>query len=259
MSLDSKSKTKHRDSIAVLSDVHSNLEAFTATLREIQKLGISKIYSLGDGVGYGPDPVECTKLAEENITVRIMGNHEYAIRFPDTLRFNRDAQAAADWTRGVLEVAGVLDKATELPMSYQEGDVLFVHGSVKGHIMDYVFSEDRDGYSTFDAIAQTLEESFVGFRLCFVGHNHTPFLATEEGFLHPHAEVDEFYVAGRKLYVCVGSVGQPRDGDNRASFVVYNGETVKYHRVPYDVATTAAKIRKNGLPERLADRLLVGR
>ena len=247
-----------RKEIAVLSDVHSNLEAFTATLHAIKQLGVTRIYSLGDTVGYGPDPVECTELAEKNCAVRVMGNHEYAIRFPDTLTFNPDAQAATDWTRAVLRKAGFVDRATDLPMSHKEGDLLFVHGSVRNRITDYVHPEDRAGYSTFDAIAKTLEESFIGFRLCFVGHNHLPFLATEEGFLHPHELVDEFYVVGRKLYVCVGSVGQSRDGDTRSSFVVYNGETVKYYRVPYDPAATAQKIRERGLPRKLADRLLVG-
>jgi diadenosine tetraphosphatase ApaH/serine/threonine PP2A family protein phosphatase len=191
--------------------------------------------------------------------VRVMGNHEYAVRFPDELQFNPDAQAAVEWTRDVLDVADLVDRATDLPMHHKEDDLLFVHGSVKNRILDYVHSEDPSGYSTFDTIAKTLEESFVGFRLCFVGHNHLPFLATEEGFIHPHQSVDEFYVAGRKLYVCVGSVGQPRDGDTRASFVVYNGETVKYHRVPYDATVTARKIRDERLPKKLADRLLMGR
>jgi len=252
-------KNKDSGEIAIISDIHSNLEAFTAALEYIQKLGIKRIYSLGDTVGYGPNPVECTNLVTKHCEVRLMGNHEYALKNPDQLEFNPEATIATKWTRDRLEEAGLLKTATELPISLLEKDVLFVHGSVRCAITDYVLSEDYHGYSTFDSIAQTLENEFVGFRLCFVGHNHLPFLATQEGFLHPHDDINEFCITDQKLYVCVGSIGQPRDRDPRASFVVFNGQTVRYHRISYDATVTAKKIRACGLPDKLADRLLQGK
>jgi predicted phosphodiesterase len=253
-----KTSETNMKTIAILSDVHSNLEAFTAVLEYIHKLGIDTIYSLGDTVGYGPDPVECTHLAAAHCPVRLMGNHEYAMRFPDQLQFNPSAKIATDWTLKKLKEANIFDLATDLQTSLLQKDILYVHGSVRCAITDYVFSEDSHGYSNFDPIVETLEKEFVRFRLCFVGHNHLPFLATTEGFLYPHDDINEFYVVGQKLYISVGSVGQPRDRNPRASFVTFNGEIVKYHRVEYPVEITAKKIRKSGLPENLADRLLLG-
>src|SRR3989339_1981228 len=122
-------KKKVLGEIAILSDVHSNLEAFTAALEYIDQLGIKRIYSLGDTVGYGPNPVECTKLATKHCEVRLMGNHEYALKNPDQLEFNPEATIATNWTRDRLEEAGILNTANELPIYLLESDVLFVHGS----------------------------------------------------------------------------------------------------------------------------------
>ncbi|OVE75656.1 hypothetical protein BVX97_03930 [bacterium E08(2017)] len=245
--------------IAVISDVHSNLEAFSAVLMTIKKLGIETIYSLGDTIGYGPNPVECVKLAVDNCSVRLMGNHEYSVRNPGEMAFNEYAEAAVNWTREQLEHADMLDEATDLGAALKRENTLFVHGSIKDPVSDYVKETDSDGYSNFDDIANTLEKDFTAFELCFVGHNHQPFLATGEGFLHPHDDVDEFYVKDQKLYVSVGSVGQPRDMDTRACFVTYDGEVVKYHRVPYPLDITAEKIINSPLPDILGKRLYIGR
>ena len=125
-------------------------------------------------------------------------------------------------------------------------------------VADYVVEADGDGYSTFDTLIKTFTNDFSGFSICFVGHNHRPFLATQEGFIHPHDDVNEFSVAHEKLYVSVGSVGQPRDGDPRACFAVFDGETIRYHRVPYDAARTVEKMLAAGLPPAQAYRLLIG-
>lgn len=246
--------------IAVISDVHGNLEALEAVLAEIDRLGVKAIYSLGDVVGYGPDPEECVRITVSRCKHRLMGNHEYAV-IHTNLAFvsNRVAQAALEWTRKRVRDASLLDALTGLSPHHQEADTLFVHGSARDALEEYVTEADRSGYSNFDAVVDSLEKDFTSFRLCFVGHNHKPFLATTEGFLHPHAGLREFVLPEEeKLYVSVGSVGQPRDHDVRACFVTFDGEKVVYHRVPYPWEVTAAKIRSRGLPEFLAERISRG-
>jgi diadenosine tetraphosphatase ApaH/serine/threonine PP2A family protein phosphatase len=139
------------------------------------------------------------------------------------------------------------------------GEWLFVHGSAREPLAEYVREKDPSGLSNFDEVVETLNKDFSTFRICFVGHNHKPFLATEEGFIHPHQEMMQFNVEGERLYISVGSVGQPRDGDPRSCFVVFDGQRVTYHRVAYDVDRTVAKIRASGLPAYLAERLPWGR
>jgi predicted phosphodiesterase len=248
--------------IAIISDVHGNLEALQAVLARIDALGIDTIYSLGDVIGYGPDPESCLVLATRRCKMRLMGNHEYAICHADDpdFRFNRVAQQAIDWTRERVRQAGLLDSLGELKSWYREGDLLFVHGSARNTLNEYIFEADAGGYSTFDLILESLERDFVDFRICFVGHNHHPFLATREGFLHPHEQMRTFQVPPDEVfYASVGSVGQPRDRDPRACFVTFDGAQLTYHRVPYPHEITAAKIRACDLPGVLADRLAVGR
>ena len=244
--------------VAIVSDIHSNLEALTAVFSEIDRLGIKTVYSLGDTVGYGPDPEACTRLVAKRCAVRVMGNHEFALKNPDQWGFHPDAKQALDWTRTQLEKSGLLDTAADLVTYYSHGANLFVHGSVRDTVSDYVTETDGEGFSAFDDMISMLTNEFAGFTICFVGHNHRPFLATREGFLHPHDDVNEFSVAHETLYVSVGSVGQPRDGDPRACFVVFDGKTVQYHRVAYDIPRTVEKMLAAGLPSALAYRLKDG-
>jgi diadenosine tetraphosphatase ApaH/serine/threonine PP2A family protein phosphatase len=244
--------------IAIVSDIHSNLEALNAVLARIAALGIRTIYSLGDTIGYGPDPEACTLLAQSRCAMRLLGNHEHSLLNPDDLITNPVAAQSQAWTRRRLEAAGLLEAATRLPMSHTEGDALFVHGSVRGLITGYVKETDYSGASAFDDILASLKRDFTSFRICFVGHNHTPFLATADGFIHPHEGMTEFYVGSGKMYISVGSVGQPRDEDPRACFVTFDGESVTYHRVAYDIPATQAKLAATGLDMILADRLAWG-
>lgn len=248
--------------IAVISDVHGNLEALEAVLTKIDALGIETIYSLGDVVGYGPDPEACVRLVTERCRLRLMGNHEHGVLHADhpEFRFNAAAEVVLDWTRQRLQAAGLLDRLAGLPSSHQEGELLFAHGTARDPLGAYLLESDGSGLSAFDAVAESLETDFTSFRICFVGHNHRPFLATTEGFLHPHDRLNEFQLpADEKLYVSVGSVGQPRDRDPRACFVTFDDLQVNYHRVGYPYAKTAAKIRAHGLPATLADRLAAGK
>jgi len=245
--------------LALISDVHGNFPAFCAVLAEIERLGIQRIISLGDTVGYGPQPVECLEMAIDACHVMLMGNHELRVLDPSKTRMNRTAALASDWTRDQLEQAHLIPILKTLPKHYQEDELLFVHGTPKDTLRDYLMEQDYMGYSNFDKIVQSLEEDFKNFRLCFVGHNHLPFLATEDGFIHPHDGQRQFQLEDRKLYVSVGSVGQPRDRDPRASFVTYDGESVQFHRVSYDIEATRAKFLVTDLPEYLSNRLLEGR
>jgi diadenosine tetraphosphatase ApaH/serine/threonine PP2A family protein phosphatase len=243
--------------VAIVSDIHGNLEALLAVLEEIRRLGLQRVISLGDTIGYGPDPVDCLKLAVQRFEIRLMGNHEYFLLDRDFFPMTEEATRAAEWTKRQIAAAGMMSAIETLPIAHREADVVFVHGSVREPLTDYVTERDRHGYSRFEEIVQSLER-FEGFRLCFVGHNHRPFLATGEGFIHPHDDVMEFQLTGERAYACVGSVGQPRDGDPRACFATFDGVRIRYHRVSYPTQLTAAKIRERGLPARLAERLLVG-
>ena len=245
---------------AVISDIHGNLEALQAVLARIDALGIDTIYSLGDVIGYGADPEACLRLVEKRCHRRLLGNHEHAVLYAAAgVGFTELARKALDWTRERIRRADLFDLISGLSPAYRQGDIYFAHGTVRNPLHEYLRESDSNGYSTFDDIAQSLERDFVDFRICFIGHNHHPFLATVEGFLHPHEGLSEFHVSGdHKFYLSVGSVGQPRDGDPRACFVTFDDSRVIFHRVAYPFAITAEKILAAGLPKFLADRLAGG-
>jgi diadenosine tetraphosphatase ApaH/serine/threonine PP2A family protein phosphatase len=244
--------------VALISDVHGNLEAFRSVLHEVDRLGIDTIYSLGDVVGYGPEPVECLKLARERCRLLLKGNHELEMVRPGGSFMNPRAQRAADWTRDQLRAAGQLDVLATLPVYHKLGDSMLIHGSVCHPLLDYVSELDGHGFSRVDEIADSIEQEFEDFDVCFVGHNHRPFLTTIDGFIFPHDEWSEFQIAGERLYVSVGSVGQPRDGDPRSCFVTYDGSTVRFHRVSYEIEKTVARIKGTPLPASSAERLMEG-
>ena len=243
--------------LAVISDVHGNLEAFQAVLAEIDRLGVERIHSLGDVVGYGPDPAQCLRLAQARCTHLLLGNHEYGVLHPGScFNWTSLAKLSLDWTRERLREAGLLEGLRGLLPHHQEEELLFVHGSARDALEEYLTESEPGGYSAFEKVAESLEQDFTSFRICFVGHNHKPFLATAEGFIHPHPGCQVFQIpAAEKLYISVGSVGQPRDRDPRACFATFDGASVAYHRVSYDWQRTAAKILAAGQPEFLAMRL----
>lgn len=243
---------------AVISDIHGNLAALEAVLDDIEKQKMSEIYCLGDTIGYGPHPAECLSLVRQKCRVVLMGNHEYAA-VNKTQGFNPVAEQALDWTRAELAArfgTEVFDYLRNLKAVQIEGNVLHVHGSIKDPIMDYV--REVDSYASFRGLVETIRRDFREFDICFTGHNHRAFLGTEDAFIYPHEIVHRFHVKGAKLYVCVGSVGQPRDGDPRACYVIYDGEWVDYRRVEYDIKATAEAIRRAGLHSFLAERLFAG-
>jgi len=240
---------------AIISDVHGNLAALEAVLDDIDHLGVDRIVSLGDVVGYGPDPAECIRLVSERCAWMLMGNHEFAL-LHGTEGFNPIARTAMEWTRQELRDRGLLRQLDGLRPARLEEDRLYVHGSARDPLMDYV--REAESYVAFRRLVEELRRSFTLFNLCFTGHNHRAFLGTDQAFIFPHPGAHRFAVRGAKLYVCVGAVGQPRDDDPRACYVLFNGEEVEFRRVHYDIEATARRIREAGLDDFLADRLFLG-
>lgn len=246
---------------AIISDIHGNLEALEAVLADIdQQDDIEDIYCLGDIVGYGPNPRECVDLVIKRAKVTILGNHDQAALF-DPEGFNAGAERAIFWTRAMLESdASEANERRweflgELPRMTREQDILYVHGSARNPLNEYVFPEDIYNQRKMERIFALVDQ------YCFQGHTHIPGIFREDlSFLSPD-EVDSRYEFNEvKTLINVGSVGQPRDGDNRASYVLLDGRTVHFKRVPYDFEKTISKIYP--IPELdnfLGDRLRDGR
>ena len=247
---------------AFLSDIHGNLSALEAVLAEMGRLRVSRILCLGDVVGYGPSPRECIQRAM-GFDLCLRGNHEAALLFaPED--FNPHARAALDWTRDRLNASEFPREMNHalwrwldgLPESHRTKDALLVHGSPRDPVREYMLPQDvRDAAKMKEVFA------LVDRPLCMVGHSHLPGVFTEDRrFLSPAEVGGAWRPEDGKAVVNVGSVGQPRDGDPRACFVTWDGETVRFHRVEYDVQDTVERILRTGvLPKILAFRLAEGR
>ena len=251
---------------AIISDIHSNLEALQAVLEDVKKNNVDEIYCLGDIVGYGPNPRECIDLVMKCKMV-LLGNHDQGAMF-DPDGFNPPAERAIFWTRAQLEAPGDNRQQRELrweflaerPRMFKENSFLYVHGSARNPLNEYVFPEDIYNQRKMDRIFALVE------RYCFQGHTHVPGIFTEslpEDLYQFSAPEDIDYthkLDARKTLVNVGSVGQPRDGDWRACYVLLDGETIRYRRVEYDIDTTVKKIYDiPDLDNFLGDRLRDGR
>lgn len=245
---------------ALISDVHSNLEALTAVLADIKAEGITEIYCLGDVIGYGPNPRECLDEIMK-LPVCILGNHDQAAMF-DPDGFNPVALRAVYWTREQLEqgsspadVNRRWDFLGELPRSRDEGDRIFVHGSPREPTNEYIFPEDVYNQRKMQVLFDRTP------RYCFQGHTHIPGVFTMSGdFLSPEECNYEYKFTGDKALVNVGSVGQPRDGDSRSCYTILTDESVSFRRIEYDFEDTIKKIySQHDLDNMLGDRLREGR
>lgn len=227
---------------AIISDIHANLEAFEAVLEDIASQGITEIFCLGDTVGYGPNPIECVDLMRKHATVCLLGNHDQAALY-DPEGFNISAERAIFWTRAQLEnykVPGANERwdfLNSLPRIYRDDDMIFVHGSPRNPLNEYVFQED-----TFNR--RKLERLFAVVPKCsFQGHTHVPGIFTEDcEFISPSELSEKYTFSDKKAMVNVGSVGQPRDRDSRACYAVLDNTTVTFRRVAYPIEKTAEKI-----------------
>ncbi len=249
---------------AILSDIHSNLEALRAVLEEVDKLGVKEIVTLGDVVGYGPEPKECLDIIQNVSSLNILGNHEEAILYGVPPNFTPRARRAIAWTQKQLfgddaEPAQVRDARRTYLESFQIqkriAGVTYLHGSPRGPTRDYVMPRDAHDKRKMNQIFDSLED------YCFCGHTHTPGIFTDEGFTHP-SDLFDLYMLGtdEKVLINVGSVGQPRDGDPRACFVTFDGDTVVWRRVEYDTEKTTERIYAvPELDDFLGDRLREGR
>jgi diadenosine tetraphosphatase ApaH/serine/threonine PP2A family protein phosphatase len=244
--------------LAVFADIHANRQAFSACLDFARARGAERIICLGDYVGYGADPewtVETVMGLVDSGAIAVRGNHDNAVSTPSE-SMNAEAQAVIEWTRGRLSAAQRRFLA-QLPLIEEEEDRLYVHSEAS--------SPPRWRYvqNTPDA-ARSLVATQAHITFC--GHIHRPALysmsvtAKMTSFV-PSAEVPVQLHGGRQWLAILGSVGQPRDGKAAAAFALFDTESgvITYCRVPYDVEAAAMRIRENGLPRWLADRLLIGR
>ena len=240
---------------AIIADIHANLAAFAAVLEDIERRGgVDETWCLGDVVGYGPDPRQCIELLRQQNHICVAGNHDWAaIGKLSTSDFNPDAAAACQWTATQLKPS---DKVylDSLPTSVQKNSFTIVHGSPREPIWEYLLS------------TSAARENFAYFKsqFCLVGHSHVPlvFEETEAGActfnqLSPNIKL---MLGKNRRIINPGGVGQPRDGDPRASYAIYNSDasSITHYRIPYDIDAAQAKMMECGLPIGLVTRLGYG-
>ena len=250
--------------LAILSDIHGNLEALQAVLADLRAQGADEVYCLGDVVGYGPNPLECIDLARQ-FQMTVLGNHDQAAIF-DPAGFSPMAERAIFWTREQLENPETpaeqreqrWEFLAERPRIHRDQHGMFVHGSARNPLNEYVFPEHAFDQRRMERLFSLVE------RCCFQGHTHVPGVFTVQPgngfqFITPEEMDSTHLLDARKTIINVGAVGQPRDGDWRACYVLLDGNRVVFRRVEYDVEETVAKIYAIGeLDNHLGDRLLRG-
>jgi putative phosphoesterase len=230
--------------IAILSDVHGNLEALQRAIESTRLNSVDATACLGDIVGYGPFPNECVHLVRQICRFVVKGNHDAGgVGDVPLLHFNKEGNTAITWTRQVLTPDNREYLGT-LPLTAEMGDLLLVHASP--------WEPERWTYIATWALATQIFAHFTT-SFCCLGHTHFPAIIADDG------KMNTLY-PGHRHIINPGSVGQPRDGDPRAAYAILDTEchTASIIRVPYDVASTASAIRAAGLPEFLARRLEYG-
>ena len=257
---------------AVISDIHGNAVALRAALDDIDSKGIERIVCLGDIIGYGPDPLECVDLVRERCEWSLMGNHDFGVLYEPT-NFNAMAEAAAFWSREQFDAEPDDELRAEryeflgrmrvrlidtLPDD-GDGKFLCVHASPRRPVNEYIFPDD------VEMAPDKLRAIFERFeRVCLCGHTHVPGVFTDDLDFFSPGELGSppvhRFAEDEKVVVNVGSIGQPRDHDPRASYAILYPDRIEFQRLEYDAAATAGKIRS--IPELhdwLGDRLLEGR
>ena len=240
---------------AIISDIHSNLEALTTVLADIEQRGIKKIFCLGDVIGYGPNPRECLDLVMEKCELCVIGNHDFGVLYEPT-NFNFSAEQASFWTRKTLEDEPekelrdkrwqFLGSLTMRKMIESKGvgdsgnmKISLLHASPRKPINEYVFPND---VYTNPAKIKLMFERVE--HICFIGHTHIPGVFFDEPDFYTPDELGDEYplLTDEKAIINVGSVGQPRDKDNRASYAYIKDNKVHFVRLEYDIEATAKKI-----------------
>jgi len=240
---------------AILADIHSNLAALRAVLEDIEgKGGVDEVWCLGDIVGYGPEPAECIRLLKKHCSVCVAGNHDLgAIGKLNLSYFNPAAAAACQWTAGRLSPADV-HYLESLPLTLLKDDFFLVHGSPAEPVLEYIISTGiaARNFAFFDS------------RYCLVGHTHVPLAFKQEGGTAPSIPLSPgigLVLGAKRMIINPGGVGQPRDGDPRASYAIYEseGSILRLYRVEYDIGATQNKMVKANMPMTLISRLGEGR
>jgi len=237
---------------AIIADIHGNLEAFEAVLQDIREQKCTHFACVGDVVGYGANPKECLDIVREMNLPCVKGNHDEYCSSEDTLEgFNPHAAEAVFWTRKQLDEP---DKQWLRDLKYIRlvGSFSMVHATLDG--------PQRWGY-VFDRLAAAASFTYQNTAVCFFGHTHVPVAFIRDSVVRGGTYSKFKVEAGRKYFVNVGSVGQPRDGNPAAAYVIYdlNEGSIELRRIMYDIPKAQGKIRAAGLPERLADRLALGK
>lgn len=239
---------------AIISDIHSNLEALQAVIKDIKKRRIKRILCLGDLVGYGANPNECIAICLSEAKIIVAGNHDWAaVKKTDASVFNPVAAEAIQWTQKRL-TKGNSGKLQRLKLTDSIDDILLVHASPdKPEQWEYLFSLDE----------AKRQFKFFKTQVCFVGHTHIPSAVFQDANGYTDFVNDNLFplIEGRRYIINAGSIGQPRDLDPRASYAIYDGNcrAVEIIRLDYNIPLAQQKIIDVGLPEVLADRLLAGR
>ncbi len=240
---------------AILGDIHGNLAAFEAVLDDVEaRGGFDEIWCLGDIVGYGPEPHACIELLQRYKHTCVAGNHDWAaagkINISD---FNPDAARACQWTAKQLTEED-MKYLQNLPDKLVRGGFTLVHGSPRQPIWEYLLSVG-DAYASFD---------YFDTKFCFIGHSHVPliFWQDKKGNCFGARISNEVRLASLdgRLIINPGGVGQPRDGDPRASYAIYDSDAriIYHYRVNYDITITQREMMKHKLPLSLVQRLNYG-
>lgn len=240
--------------LCILSDIHANFSALKAVEKEALALGAEGFVSLGDIVGYGPDVNECLRWVKDNCTVSILGNHDsYALGNEKEKNFNRLAKKALSISEPIFEKE-LLNYLSSLPYVVKDEEVQYVHASPYSPADWHYVMDLEQAVDCFEYFCQ---------KICFIGHSHFPGIVLHAGpenfsFLEENSYSLKL---GDKLLVNVGSVGQPRDGDVRASFSIYDSSESKVtlHRVAYEIKEVQERMVSQGFPSTLINRLGVGR
>lgn len=239
---------------AFFSDVHANLEALKAVILDFRSENIDRIFFLGDVVGYGPNPNECVELIEQVSEIKLMGNHDYAaLGLMETDYFNQYAAESMSWTKSSLSKK-TIEIMSDFELTAELDDLIIVHSSPKEPELWHYILDMED-----------VEENFKFFeqRICLVGHTHRPFIVSrnDEGSCTISHKQEEKIAENRRYLINIGSVGQPRDGDPRSCYLIYDSadKIIRFKRVAYDFNATQKLMASLGMSEYLIDRLAVGR